>query len=95
MTGKNLTNVLSRYGGTSFPTVPWIFPAIAICIVTFGAYAIYLSVFTYFADVLVPFQFPALTESLNAKARVMLIQFLDMHHMLAPQWQPRVSVEMC
>jgi hypothetical protein len=40
-----------RYGATSFPSVPWIFPAIAIAVVTFGAYAIYLSVFTYFADV--------------------------------------------
>jgi hypothetical protein len=40
-----------RYGATSFPSVPWIFPAIAVAVVTFGAYAIYLSVFTYFADV--------------------------------------------
>ncbi|PMD21220.1 MFS general substrate transporter [Hyaloscypha hepaticicola] len=39
------------YGATSFPSVPWIFPAIAISVVTFGAYAIYLSVFTYLADI--------------------------------------------
>lgn len=45
------TDVMLRYGWTSFPGIPWIVPAIAIVIVTIGAYTIYLSVFNYFADV--------------------------------------------
>lgn len=48
----------NRYGATSFPSAPWIFPAIAILVVTFGAHAIYLSVFTYFADMWVKIKYP-------------------------------------
>lgn len=38
------------FGWTSFPSVPWIVPAIAVGCATMGIFSIYLAVFNYLAD---------------------------------------------
>jgi hypothetical protein len=38
------------FGWTSFPSIPWIVPAISVGVSTIGIFVIYLAVFNYFAD---------------------------------------------
>lgn len=38
------------FGWTSFPSVPWIVPAIAVGCATMGIFSIYLATFNYLAD---------------------------------------------
>lgn len=38
------------FGWTSFPSIPWIIPTIAIGCATMGIFSIYLAVFNYLAD---------------------------------------------
>ncbi|KAF2229594.1 MFS general substrate transporter [Viridothelium virens] len=38
------------FGWTSFPSIPWIVPTVAIGCATMGIFSIYLAVFNYFAD---------------------------------------------
>ncbi|KAI9690453.1 MAG: hypothetical protein M1822_009416 [Bathelium mastoideum] len=39
------------FGWTSFRSIPWVVPALAIACATMGIYSIYLAVFNYFADI--------------------------------------------
>lgn len=38
------------FGWTSFPSIPWIVPCLAIACATMGIFSIYLAVFNYLAD---------------------------------------------
>lgn len=38
------------FGWTSYPSIPWIVPTLAIGCATMGIFSVYLAVFNYFAD---------------------------------------------
>lgn len=38
------------FGWTSFPSIPWIVPSLAVGCATMGIFSIYLAVFNYLAD---------------------------------------------
>ncbi|KAF5355343.1 hypothetical protein D9758_006075 [Tetrapyrgos nigripes] len=87
--GIGIPSGMFIYAWTSFPSVPWIAPAIGITVFVWAAFTVYLAVFTYLADCYGPFASSALAgqslcRNLSATAFPLFTQ--QMFNTLSYKW---------